>query len=116
VAVWNRFKQEDKPVPPPPLEGFGLTDAVHQKFVAPRLVHQPWRTLYQPVSALREWPDIALAFIHCSGERSTPSPFTAFRDEMQKNPKVRMDTIATAHFPMLTETEKTVELLDGYGG
>jgi pimeloyl-ACP methyl ester carboxylesterase len=116
LADWNKLKQEDRSLPPPPLESFGLTDPVQQNLVMPRLVNQPWRTLYQPVKALKQWPDIAIAYIYCSGERSAPSPFRAFMEEMQKNPKIRTETIATGHFPMLTEREKTVQLLDRYGG
>jgi pimeloyl-ACP methyl ester carboxylesterase len=117
LAGWNKLKQEDQPLPPPPLESFGLTDPVQQNLVMPRLVNQPWRTVYQPVRALKQWPNnIDIAYILCSGERSTPSPFKVFMDDMQKNPEIRTDIIATGHFPMLTELEKTVQLLDRYGG
>lgn len=115
-AGFDKFKEQDERVPPPSLESFGLNDPDLQKLVLPRLVGHPWRTLYQPVRALQQWPDIPIAYIHCTGPRTTPSPFKMLMDEMQKNPRIRTDTIATAHFPMLTERDRTIELLDRYGG
>src|SRR5260221_3074109 len=47
LAACNKLKQEDKPLPPPPLESFALTDPVQQNLFMPRLANQPYRTRYQ---------------------------------------------------------------------
>jgi pimeloyl-ACP methyl ester carboxylesterase len=116
VASWDKLKDEDKPIPPPPVEFLGITDPGHQELLSPRLVHQPWRTFYQPVSALTQWPEIPITYIHCSGDKPNPKLFSSTLKRMQENPSIRMDALETGHFFMLTELDNTIRLLDRYGG
>lgn len=116
VASWDKLKDEDKPVPPPTLEFFGITDPAHQELLSPRLVHQPWRTFYQPVRALTQWPDIPITYIHCSGAKPNPGMFSSTLKRMEEIPSIRTDAIETGHFFMLTELDHTIRLLDRYGG
>jgi pimeloyl-ACP methyl ester carboxylesterase len=116
LASWDTLKEEDKPIPPPSLEFFGITDPAHRELISPRLVNHPWRTLYQPVRALTRWPHISITYIHCSGERSHPSLFLETMERMKADPSVQTDVIKTGHFFMLTDLDSTIRLLDRYGG
>jgi pimeloyl-ACP methyl ester carboxylesterase len=116
VANWDKFKDEDQSIPPPSLEFFGITDPAHRELLSPRLVNQPWRTFYQPVSAPTCRPDISITYIHCSGEDSTSSIFLETMERMRADPGINTDIIETGHFFMLTELDKTIRLLDRYGG
>lgn len=115
LASWDKLKDEDKPIPPPSLEFFGITDPAHQALVAPRLVNHPWRTFYQPVSTLARWPDISITYIHCTAERTHPSLFLETLERMEADPSVHIDVIETGHFFMLTELDGTIRLLERYG-
>lgn len=114
LAPWIPLKEADIALPPMPFASLGLTEPALIDYVSPRLVDQPWRTVFQPVKALPQRPDIPVAYIHCPA--NAPSPFGAFMEEMKKDPKVRTDTINTGHSPMLTELDETIRLLDKYGG
>ncbi|MET1027193.1 MAG: hypothetical protein ABWY00_08500 [Dongiaceae bacterium] len=89
-----------------------MSDPAHLDFVKPRLVNQPWRTVYQPVKALKQWPDMPIAYIRCTAY--TPSVFEFFLGEMKKNPKIRTDTIDAGHSCMLTQPAETTRLLLKY--
>jgi len=112
-SAWEPFKAANKPFPPLSLEMLGVSGPAYTGLVTPRLVHQPWRTFYQPVKALKDWPDIPIAYIRCSG--FDPSPFGHFEEVMRQDPKVRTDVIETGHSCMLTEPDETIRLLDKYG-
>ena len=115
-ASWDRFRDEDRPIPPPSLEFFGITDPAHREFLSARLVDQPWRTFYQPVSGPACWPDISIAYVHCSGERSHPSLLSGTTERMKADPRVQTDVIETGHFFMLSKPDDTIRMLDRYGG
>ena len=89
IASWDKFKDEDKPIPPPTLEFLGITDPAHQELLSPRLVNQPWRTFYQPVSALTQWPDISITYILCSGARPNPGIFSTTWKGWRRAPAYR---------------------------
>jgi len=112
-AALEQLKAADQPIPPLPLELNGVTEPEHVRWVTPRLVHQPWRTIFQPVKALTHWPDIKIAYIRCVG--FDPSPFSGFLETMKKDPKVRTDLINAGHSCMITAPEATVRLLETHG-
>ncbi len=112
-AAWDKVKEADGLLPPLPFERLGLSDPAHLDFVTPRLVRQSWRTVYQPVKALTQWPDKPIAYIRCTA--NTPAAFDAFLETMKTDPKVRTDTIDTGHSCMLTKPEETIRLLVKYG-
>lgn len=116
VAAGDELRAQDKPIPWPGMDFFGVTDPDHQALLAPRLTDHPWRTLYQPVKALAAWPDIPIAYIHCSGNRANSEVFRGMLKRMEESPGVRTESIATGHFPMLTELDQTIRLLERYGG
>ncbi len=112
-SAWEQPKADNQPLPPLPLGALGVSEPAHIRLVTSRLVHQPWRTFYQPVKALKHWPDIPIAYIRCTG--FDPSPFGHFEEALRKDPKVRTDVIDTGHSCMLTEPDETIRLLDKYG-
>jgi S-formylglutathione hydrolase FrmB len=88
---------------------FGVTDPAILAFVEPRLVTQPWRTLYQPVVAPIMHPDIPVSYVVCM--QYGPPPFTARLAEMQADAAVQTLTIDTSHHLMLTALEETMKVL-----
>jgi pimeloyl-ACP methyl ester carboxylesterase len=98
----------NKPYPPIPLEVLGVTDPSIVDFVLPRVTDQPWRTFCQPLRASpqRRFP---MAYVYCSGWPLTS--FTQFYDQFKNDPAVRTAVIDTGHVCMLTEAQKTAELL-----
>jgi pimeloyl-ACP methyl ester carboxylesterase len=109
TAAWDRCKERNLPVPPLPFSFFGLTDSALVAFIEPRLAEQPWRTLYQPVKALKTRPDIPFSYVVCTGYG--PSPFTARLAEMEGDPTMRVIKIDTSHFCMVTALEHTIAAL-----
>jgi pimeloyl-ACP methyl ester carboxylesterase len=102
------FMNERKPIPPFPLDAFGVTDSSLIEFVTPRLTVQPWRTFYEPVHAPMLPQSISTAFVYCSGYRSL---FTEFYKKFKGDPRVRTAIIDTDHLCMLSAPSKTIEIL-----
>jgi pimeloyl-ACP methyl ester carboxylesterase len=108
-AFFDTYKDKNLPLPPIPLSAFGVTDPAIEAYLEPRLTAQPWRTCYQPVTALKVRPDIPVSYVVCTGYGQ--SPFTARLAEMEADPAVRVTTIDTGHFSMLTAFEETIAAL-----
>lgn len=109
IAAWSPLKQDNRPLPPMPLSVFGVTDPAVVEFLESRLTHQPWRTFYQPVKALKVRPDIPFSYVACIGYG--PSPFTARLAEMDADPTIRVIKIDSSHFCMMTAVEETIRAL-----
>jgi pimeloyl-ACP methyl ester carboxylesterase len=108
-ALWDMRKERNLPIEPLPLAAFGVTDQAIVKFVEPRLVRQPWRTFYQPVTALMAKPAIPITYVACTGYG--PSLFTARIAEMEADPGVTVKVIETSHHCMLTALDETLAAL-----
>jgi pimeloyl-ACP methyl ester carboxylesterase len=100
-AIMDAHKNAGSLLPPLPLQIFGVTDPAIIDFVTPRLTHQPWRTFYQPVKALK--------FICCTG--FGPTPFSSILDKLRADPGIRTGTIETSHLCMLTDPQGTIDML-----
>jgi pimeloyl-ACP methyl ester carboxylesterase len=109
IAAWAPLKQDNLPLPPMPLSIFGMTDPAMVEFLESRLTHQPWRTFYQPVKALKVRPDIPFSYVVCIGYG--PSPFTARLAEMEEDPTMRVIKIDSSHFCMMTAVDETITAL-----
>jgi pimeloyl-ACP methyl ester carboxylesterase len=109
IESWAPLKQNNLPLPSIPLSVFGVTDRAMVEFLEPRLTHQPWRTFYQPVKALKVRPDIPFSYVVCTG--NGPSPFTARLAEMEADPTMRVIKIDSSHFCMMTAVEETITAL-----
>ena len=109
VAEWDPSRLDYLPLSPIPLSGFGVTDPATVEFLKPRLTAQPWRTLSQPVKALKVRPEIPFSYVVCTGYG--PSPFTARLAEMEADPTMRVIKIDTSHLCMMTAVDQTIMAL-----
>ena len=75
-----------------------------------RLVHQPWRTFYQPIRTLYRRAPAPVTFVGCTGYNN--APFNEPLSAMESEPGVRVLKIDTGHFCMLTAVEETVGALE----
>jgi pimeloyl-ACP methyl ester carboxylesterase len=101
--------ERDEPIPPPPLQYFGVTDPKLIDFIEPRLSAQPWRTLQQPIQLAGPQTRIPLTYVACTSYGHTP--FTERLAEMEARPNVRTATIASDHFCMLSAPDETLGVL-----
>jgi pimeloyl-ACP methyl ester carboxylesterase len=108
---YEAARVNDRPIPPMPVQAFGITDPKTIAFVEPRLVAQPWQTFFQPVKALKTRPDIPLAYVVCA--QTNPSPFMPRFAEMQANPAIRTAILDTHHQPMLSMPDETAAAIIG---
>ncbi|MEJ0093260.1 MAG: alpha/beta hydrolase [Methylocella sp.] len=108
-AFYDTYKDKNLPLPPLPLSVFGVTDSAIKAYLEPRLTAHPWRTCYQPVTALKVRPDIPVSYVVCTGYGE--SAITRRLAEMEPDPAMRVITINTSHFPMLTAFEETMVAL-----
>src|SRR5258708_20649346 len=60
------YKDEDRPIPPLPLSYLGITDPALVDFMTPRLVNQPWRTLFEPVKVLPRTAHFRMNYVRCT--------------------------------------------------
>ncbi|MBV8586556.1 MAG: alpha/beta fold hydrolase, partial [Verrucomicrobia bacterium] len=60
------YKNEDRPIPPLPLSHLGITDPALVDFMTPRLVNQPWRTLFEPVRVLPRPAHVRMSYVRCT--------------------------------------------------
>jgi pimeloyl-ACP methyl ester carboxylesterase len=109
VAEWNSPRLDYLPLPPKQLSAFGVTDPATVEFLAPRLTGQPWRTLCQPVKALKVRPKIPFSYVVCTGYG--PSPFVARLAEMEADPAMRIIKINASHLCMMTAVDETITAL-----
>ncbi|NWB26748.1 alpha/beta fold hydrolase [Pseudomonas gingeri] len=96
-------------IPPMPLERFGVHQPELIEFLTPRLTAQPWRTFFEPVRCGPLAEHIAVGYIRCSGYDAPHFQETYAR--MQLRPGVSTAQIATGHMCMLSEPQRTTELL-----
>lgn len=108
-AALEELKSNNQPIPPMPLELFGVTEAHVIEFVTPRLVHQPWQTFFEEIGTLHAPPHIAVGFIHCSA--TNLMHFKQTYEKMRARREVRTAEINTGHLCMLSEPEQTAKLL-----
>jgi pimeloyl-ACP methyl ester carboxylesterase len=115
-AYYNTFKDEDRPVPPPPLAYLGITDPSLVAFMAPKLDEQPWRTLFDPVKVIPRPGHVRMSYVRCTANHG--EHFDRIMERLARDPEVRTATIDTTHLCMLTAPEATVRTileLEGLG-
>jgi len=111
VSAFKPFADEKRSKPPLPLSTLGVTDPRLVEFIEPRLGPQPWRTLFQPVKALKARPDIPVSAIVCT--EFSPSPLMARLAELEADPTMRVIKLDAGHNCMLTNVNETVAALVG---
>jgi pimeloyl-ACP methyl ester carboxylesterase len=106
-APFMTFKDEDRSIPPFPLSYLGITDPALVDFMTPKLVNQPWRTLFEPVKVLPRPAHVRMSYVRCSN--SMGDHFDRIMERMTRDPNVRTATIDTTHLCMLTAPEATIK-------
>ncbi|CAB3748236.1 alpha/beta fold hydrolase [Paraburkholderia solisilvae] len=106
--IMEGFRQQNKAVPPLPLEYFKLTDPSVVQFITPRFRHHPWRALFEPAMVSPEASSIPKAYIRCV-RHTQPALDEAF--ERAAAAGARTATIDADHFAPLTAAELTVDTL-----
>jgi pimeloyl-ACP methyl ester carboxylesterase len=115
-ANYSIFKAEDRPIPPLPLTYLGITDPALVEFMTPKLVNQPWRTLFEPVKVIPRPEHVSMSYVRCTANPG--EHFDRIMERLTRDPEVRTATIDTTHLCMLTEPEATVKTildLEGIG-
>ena len=108
-AQFMTYKDEDRPIPPFPLSYLGITDPALVDFMTPKLVNQPWRTLFEPVKVLPCPAHVRMSYVRCTN--SVGDHFDRIMERMTLDPNVRTATIDTTHLCMLTVPEVTVKTI-----
>lgn len=103
------FMDEDRPVPPFPLSSLGITDPALVDFLTPKLVDQPWRTLFDPVRMISRPPHVRMSYVRCTANIS--GALDEIMERLARDPGVRTAMIDTTHLCMLTAPETTVKTI-----
>lgn len=103
------FRDQREDVPPLSLEYLGITDPALVDFMQPRLVNQPWATLFEPVKVSPRPAHVRVAYIRCSMNRA--EHFDRIAARLARDPAVRMAAINATHICMLTAPRATVDAL-----
>jgi pimeloyl-ACP methyl ester carboxylesterase len=113
---FNACKDEDRSVPPLPLAYLGITDPALVEFMTPKLVDQPWRTLFEPVKVIPRPAHVRMSYVRCTANYA--EHLDRIMERLTRDPEVRTATIDTTHLCMLTAPEATVRTildLEGLG-
>jgi pimeloyl-ACP methyl ester carboxylesterase len=111
-AFMDEAKANNTLVPPIPAQALGVTDPALLAFIEARVGPQSWRTLYQPVRAIKVRPGVAVTYVHCNGYGDVPSPFALRYAAIKKaDPAARLIGIPTAHLCMMTAPAETIAVL-----
>jgi pimeloyl-ACP methyl ester carboxylesterase len=109
-AQFMIYKDQDRPVPPLPLSYFGIRDPTLVDFMTPRLVNQPWRTLFEPVKVLLRPSHVRMSYVRCTAN-TIAEHFDRIMERVTRDPNVRTATIDSTHLCMLTAPEATVKTI-----
>jgi pimeloyl-ACP methyl ester carboxylesterase len=107
-SAMESYRQRDEAIPPPPLSYFKVTEPTLVDFITPRLVHHPWRTLFEPVSMSQQTPDLPVAYIRCL--RHDQAALTEAFERTGKTGAITL-SIDADHFCPLTAPEETARVL-----
>lgn len=107
-AIAETSKEQDFPIPPYPVEHFGVTDPAIVDFIKARQSPQPWRTFFEPVKLPRR-PTIPISYIRCMAFKNPP--FDEALNRMRADPAVRVTALDAGHLCMLTNPQETINSL-----
>ncbi|MGY2293619.1 alpha/beta fold hydrolase [Pseudomonas sp. SDO528_S397] len=108
-AALQPFFTEGKPIPPMPLEVFGITDPAMVAYITPRLALQPSLTFFEPVEIQPLSAQVSVSYVYCEGY--VGSAFGAFYERFKYDPNVQTAVLRTHHHCMLQDPLATVEAL-----
>ena len=108
-GIMEANKKENKVIPPFPFDFLGVAEAGIGNFVKQRESPQPWRTMFEPVKALRNHQGIPISYIRCADFKH--DPFDEALERIKTNPNGRTAVLGIGHLCMLTDPEETINSL-----
>jgi pimeloyl-ACP methyl ester carboxylesterase len=99
----------DEPLPPLPLERFGVTEQTVIDFVTPRMTPQPWRTFFQPLPVTEASTRMSKTYIRCQKAKLPHFENTFTRILQQKD--FRGEVIDADHFCPLSAPQLVAQVL-----
>jgi hypothetical protein len=88
----------------------GITDPALVEFMTPRLVNQPWRTLFEPVKVIPRPAHVRMSYVRCTAN-TVGDDFDRIMERVTRDPNVQTATIDTTHLCMLTVPEVTAKTI-----
>ena len=108
---WNIYREEDKPIPPLPVEFFRLKDPAIIKYVTSRVVPHPWRSVFEPLKPSSQVFGPPMSYIRCAGNDAAVYFDKTVGRLRSSIPGFRVKFLDTIHLAMLTMPEQTTEAL-----
>jgi pimeloyl-ACP methyl ester carboxylesterase len=108
-AACEAQAQRNEPLPPLPLERFGVSNPDVSNFIMPRLIGQPWRTFFEPLELTGASDHIDRSYVRCA--RAKLPHFEHTYERMKGTVKVRTSVIDADHFCVLSDPEMTARIL-----
>jgi pimeloyl-ACP methyl ester carboxylesterase len=91
-------------------EAYGITDEDDRRWMRPKLVDQPFKTVLQSVRMTHpSAADLPRTFIYCN--QPAIGPFDQFAERARTDEGWCYRELAAGHFPMITAPRKTADLL-----
>ncbi|RWR03599.1 hypothetical protein ED28_01030 [[Pantoea] beijingensis] len=105
-------------ISPAPMSSFGLTDPDDLAFVNAHVTPHPIKSLIEPLPDVN-LPDVPITYVYCSGYGKAgdevADTYEKTWERVRHDPRIRGIELNCNHFPMLSEPEKTLDiLLDKY--
>jgi pimeloyl-ACP methyl ester carboxylesterase len=101
-------------LPPPRLEGIGVSDPATLAWATPRLTPQPLTTFEQPVRQDRAAMSLPRAYIYCAA-KPQPDSFTDIASRLRNADGWQYAELATGHDAPLTAPDELAALLGTVG-
>jgi pimeloyl-ACP methyl ester carboxylesterase len=108
-AVLQAHADKDEPLPPMPLERFGVSDPAVIDFLTPRLTSQPWRTFFQPLPIAGTSATISKTYIRCKGAK-LPHFESTFTRMLQRS-DFRSEVVDADHFCSISAPQLVAQIL-----
>jgi pimeloyl-ACP methyl ester carboxylesterase len=109
-AQFMIYRDQDRPIPPLPLSYLGITNPVLVGFMTPKLVDQPWRTLFEPAKVISRPAHVSTSYVRCTAF-PIGDQFDRIMQRLTRDPSVRTAAIDTTHLCMVTAPEATVKTI-----
>jgi pimeloyl-ACP methyl ester carboxylesterase len=108
-SVYSGFMEQGIPIPPAPMEFFGVKDPRVIDFVMPRLKGQPPLTFFEPVSVKPFPTAMRVSFVYCSGYGT--SFVTPSYEKVKLDARIETREIESDHLCMLSNPLETGQAL-----
>jgi pimeloyl-ACP methyl ester carboxylesterase len=109
-AQFMIYRDQDRPIPPLPLSYLGITDPVLVGFMTPKLIDQPWRTMFEPAKVISCPAHVSMSYVRCTAF-PIGDQFDRIMQRLTRDPNVRTAAIDTTHLCMVTAPEATAKTI-----